>query len=63
VFEHPRNFWQKFDAQKCRLKHTPKLHLVSQVNAKLTTMSIVHPGYSTSHTIGATQLSLHVKFT
>jgi len=21
VFEHPRNFRQKFDAQKCRLKH------------------------------------------
>jgi len=20
VFEHPRNFWQKFDAQKCRFK-------------------------------------------
>jgi len=20
VFEDPRNFWQKFDAQKCRLK-------------------------------------------
>jgi len=29
VFDHPQNFWQKFDAQKCRLKHKPKLHLAS----------------------------------
>jgi len=43
VLEHPRNFRQKFDAEKCGLKliiMSKAFSHYNKLNAKLTTMSI-----------------------